>query len=395
MLLVGSNIPQVNVVGARTELVSSAYTDTVGSYNSRPFARKLTSSLAVFGYCRGGTSENAGTVVGVGISGTTITPDESSRTDIKSLISGWNDSSNSAINTGLRYSDTSIVIPKQGAVDGTNTRQLARLTYNSGAAFTANANNYIQTADSIKSMEIRDIDGTYGLMAWDSINGAGTAGYIRIAVCNLSGASVGTVYNISTGSSGARVRNLIVLDSTYAIVVYALGSDLQARLITMSGTTISSVGSAVTVTSVVTGYGVSAEKISSTLAYIYVNQGNYPTDNHIRAYPVTLSGGALSVGTSFIAVNNTAASNNAPSNYLLPVPLGAGAACFYSDPDDSYYPYFVYRVGAEFVNRYKLFNDANVKILDAIALTNNKILMVYAETRGTSAPIYSRIITLK
>lgn len=396
MLIVGSNIPQVDVVGAETLLEGDGRTDVVGNYYSRPFVRKLTSSLAVFGFCKGNyTSQDSGTIIGVGISGTTITLDTGSSTDL-SGISGWGSSSNSAINTALRYSDTSIVIPKQGAVDGTNTRQLARLTYNAGSAFTVDASNYIQTvSDKITSMEIASIDSTYGLMAWGTTNSSGSQCYIKIAVATLSSASVGTVYDINLSSSVGFVRGVAVFDSTYAVVVYSVGTSLYARLVTMSGTTISTVGSTVDTTAQsVSGFIWSLERINSSTAYLYVTLGNYPTDKHIRVYPINLSGGAITIGSSFIAVNNTAQMSNAPSNNMTLVPLSTGTVGLYSDPDDSYYPYFLFRIGVEFKNSYKLFSETAL-ILDAAALTDRKILMIYAKTRGERVPIYGRVITLK
>lgn len=394
MLIIGSNIPQVDVVGAETLLEAGGRTDQVGNYQSRPFVRKLTSSLAVFGFC-GGTLPDSGTIIGLGISETTITLDTGSSRSL-SGISGWGNNSNSAINTALRYSDTSIVIPKQGAVDGTNTRQLVRLSYSAGSPFTVDASNYIQTvSDKITSMEIASIDSTYGLMAWGTTNFNGTQNYIKIAVATLSSASVGTVYDVNLSSSVGYVRGVMVFDSTYAVVVYSVGSSLYARLVTMSGTTISSVGSGVgPIGNSPSAYVYSIERINSTTAYLYITRGNYPTDEHIRVYPINLSGGAITIGSSFIAVNNTTQMYNPPSNNMTLAPLSIGTVGLYSDPDDSYYPYFLFRIGVEFKNSYKLFSEAAL-ILDAAVLTDRKILMIYAKTRGERVPIYGRIITLK
>lgn len=394
MLIIGSNIPQVDIVGAETTLISSASTDAVGNYYSRPFSKMLTSSLVVLGYCKG-SGVNTGTILGASISGTTITPDTSSSTDL-SGISGWG-STDAVIDTALRYSDTSIVIPKLGLVSGTNTKQLARAIYNTGSAFTLNANQIQTDVDHIRSMRIASIDSTYGLMAWATDREAGgvTVTSIKIAVVTLSSPSVGTVYSISTSPSQMFIRGVAVFDSTYAVVVYSAGSSLYARLVTMSGTTISTVGSAVdTTASSSSGYLWSIERINSTTAYLYVTDGNYPTDRHIRVFPINLSGGAITMGSSFIAVNNTTAMSNAPSNNMTLVPLSTGTVGLYSDPDDSYYPYFLFRIGVEFKNSYKLFSEPAL-ILDATVLTDRKILMIYAKTRGTNVPIYGRVITLK
>lgn len=394
MLLVGSNIPQVDTVGAETTLISDASTDAVGDYYSRPFCEMLTSSLVILGYCKG-SGTRTGTILGASISGTTITPDTSSSTDL-ATISGWG-SSLSVISTALRYNDTSIVIPKLGYAGQSNTKHLARAIYNSGSAFTLSSNQ-IQADDAhIRSIKIASIDSTYGLMAWatDIFTSGVTNSYVKIAVVTLSSPSVGTVYSFTLNSSVGYVRDLVVFDSTYAVVVYELGSSLYARLITMSGTTISTVGSAVSISCDISyGYTLSMERINSSTAYLYATLGNYPTDNHIRVYPINLSGGAITIGSSFVAVNNTTRMSNPPSNNMTLAPVSTGTVGLYSDPDDSYYPYFLFRIGVDFKNTYKLFSEAAL-ILDVAVLTDKKILMIYAKTRGTSVPIYGRVITLK
>lgn len=393
MLLVGSNVPQIDTVGTEVQLTDSASTHQISVYYTMPFIVKLTSNLVVFGSCNG-YNRDSGVIFACGISGTTISIESATSTSLYGAVTGWETSGNSAVQSAIRHSDSSLIIAKNGAVDGTNTRQLARLTYNAGTQFSVNASSYVQTADKIRTSAIRELDSTYAIMAWTSENSIGTQNYLRFAVITKGSVAVGTTAEVNQGTSITSIRDLITLDSTHAIVIYS-GNSHYARLLTISGTAVT-VGSELNIIeSPSEGIAQKLDKINSNLAYLYTGRGNYPTDNHDYKTQFTLSGGVLTAGTSEVLFNNTTYSHNTPVSAPAVAENGDSSMLFYSDQDDSLNPYFAARVGLSNYNVTKLFTESPTKIISAIMLTPKKAFIIYSKKYSSYDPIYGRVITLK